>query len=52
VYCLSTFHFFILTLTLELDVSAFGIGDSLASYSRRFRTGRQYGPLAPSLQAG
>src|SRR5256885_13495897 len=36
VYCLSTSSFFILTLTLELDVSAFGIGDSLATYSRRF----------------
>src|SRR2546429_7086424 len=35
VYCLSTSSFFILTLTLELDVSAFGIGDSLATYSRR-----------------
>src|SRR5712671_1631261 len=35
VYCLSTSSFFILTLTLELDVSAFGIGDSLAPYSRR-----------------
>src|SRR5258708_20001321 len=35
VYCLSTSTFFILTLTLELDVSAFGIGDSLATYSRR-----------------
>src|ERR1700730_5609724 len=34
VYCLSTSSFFILTLTLELDVSAFGIGDSLATYSR------------------
>src|SRR6266849_6731878 len=35
VYCLSTSSFFILTLTLELDVSAFGTGDSLATYSRR-----------------
>src|SRR6266481_3587840 len=35
VYCLSTSTFFILTLTLELDVSAFGIGDTLATYSRR-----------------
>src|SRR6267154_6574805 len=35
VYCLSTSSFFILTLTLELDVSAFGIGDGLARYSRR-----------------
>src|SRR5216684_2362029 len=35
VYCLSTSSFFILTLTLELDVSAFGIGGSLATYSRR-----------------
>jgi hypothetical protein len=35
VYCLSTSSFFILTLTLELDVSAFGIGDCLATYSRR-----------------
>src|SRR5258705_8868125 len=35
VYCLSTSTFFILTLTLELDVSAFGIGDSFATYSRR-----------------
>src|SRR6266404_7227229 len=35
VYCLSTSSFFILTLTLELDVSAFGIGDSLATYSQR-----------------
>src|SRR6266581_5990522 len=35
VYCLSTSSFFILTLTLELDVSAFGIGDTLATYSRR-----------------
>src|SRR5713226_4893986 len=35
VYCLSTSSFFILTLTLELDVSTFGIGDSLATYSRR-----------------
>src|ERR1700730_9312288 len=35
VYCLSTSSFFILTLTLELDVSAFGIGDSVATYSRR-----------------
>src|SRR5258705_744033 len=34
VYCLSTSSFFILTLTLELDVSAFGIGNSLATYSR------------------
>src|SRR5438552_8025732 len=35
VYCLSTSSFFILTLTLELDVSAFGIGYTLATYSRR-----------------
>src|ERR1700724_4327457 len=35
VYCLSTSSFFILTLTLELDVSAFGISTSLATYSRR-----------------
>src|SRR5882762_3543680 len=35
VYCLSTSSFFILTLTHELDVSAFGIGDTLATYSRR-----------------
>src|SRR5437899_5839706 len=35
VYCLSTSSFFILTLTLELDVSAFGIGDGLARCSRR-----------------
>src|SRR5882762_5009101 len=35
VYCLSTSSFFILTLTLELDVSAFGIGNSPATYSRR-----------------
>src|SRR6266436_6302379 len=35
VYCLSTSSFFILTLTLEFDVSAFGIGDTLATYSRR-----------------
>src|SRR6201989_1772832 len=34
VYCLSTSSFFILTLTLELDVSAFGIGDTLATVSR------------------
>src|SRR6476660_8252207 len=36
VYCLSTSSFFILTLTPELDVSAFGIGGSLATNSRRF----------------
>src|ERR1700712_1277299 len=35
VYCLSTSSFFILTLTPELDVSAFGIGDNLATSSRR-----------------
>src|SRR5260370_26995494 len=35
VYCLSTSSFFILTLTLELDVSAFGIGGTLATYLRR-----------------
>src|SRR5882762_10396360 len=35
VYCLSTSSFFILTLTLELDVLAFGIGNSLATHSRR-----------------
>jgi hypothetical protein len=35
VYCLSTSSFFISTLTLELDVSAFGIGDTLATVSRR-----------------
>src|SRR6267378_4988148 len=35
VYCLSTSSFFILTLALELNVSAFGIGNSLATYSRR-----------------
>src|ERR1700754_4359726 len=35
VYCLSPSSFFILTLTLELDVSAFGIGSSLATFSRR-----------------
>src|SRR6266702_6519550 len=35
VYCLSTSSFFILVRTLELDVSAFGIGDTLATYSRR-----------------
>src|ERR1700730_7558629 len=35
VYCLSTSSFFILTLTLELDVSAFGIGATLATVSRR-----------------
>src|SRR3977135_3263473 len=35
VYCLSTSSFFILTLTLELDVSAFGIGDILATTARR-----------------
>src|SRR5882724_4965996 len=35
VYCLSTSSFFILTLTLELDVSAFGTGDTLATVSRR-----------------
>jgi hypothetical protein len=35
VYCLSTSSFFILTLTLELDVSAADNGDSLAAYSRR-----------------
>src|SRR5438552_14140817 len=51
VYCLSTSSFFILTLTLELDVSAFGIGDTPATYS--LRSARpQYGPLGPSLQAG
>src|SRR5258706_2940578 len=32
VYCLSTSSFFILPLTLELDVSTFGIGDALATY--------------------
>src|ERR1700682_6080835 len=32
VYCLSTSSFFILTLTLELDVLAFGIGDTLAIF--------------------
>src|SRR5882724_211010 len=51
VYCLSTSSFFILTLTPELDVSAFGIGDTLAIFVA-FRTGRQYGPLGQSLQAG
>src|SRR5882757_5894816 len=35
VYCLSTSSFFILTLTPELDVSAFGMGEILATYSRR-----------------
>src|SRR6476620_1154165 len=35
VYCFSTSSFFILTLTLELNVSALGIGDTLATYSRR-----------------
>src|ERR1700738_3353535 len=35
VYCLSTSSFFILPLTPELDVSALGIGGSLATYSRR-----------------
>src|SRR5207244_12136775 len=35
VYCLSTSSFFILTLILALDVSAFGSGDSLATFSRR-----------------
>src|ERR1700730_2318907 len=35
VYCLSTSSFFISTLTLELDVSAFGIGNTLTTYSRR-----------------
>src|SRR6478672_7043471 len=34
VYCLSTSSFFILTLTLEFDVSAFGNSVSLATYSR------------------
>src|SRR5882724_1465854 len=52
VYCLSTSAFFILTLTLELDVSAFGIGDTVERYSPRSGTGRQYGPWGPSLQAG
>ena len=35
VYCLRTSSFFILTLTPELDVSVFGIGDTLATYPRR-----------------
>src|SRR5438445_12060584 len=35
VYCLSTSSFFILALILALDVSAFGSGDSLATFSRR-----------------
>src|SRR2546429_9228727 len=50
VYCLSTSSFFILTLTLELDVSAFGIGDSLATYSRvRHRPPvRPFGPVTAS----
>src|SRR6266550_2367666 len=50
VYCLSTSSFFILTLTLELDVSAFGIGDSLATYSRvRHRPPvRTFGPVTAS----
>src|SRR3981081_4937692 len=47
VYCLSTSSFFILTLTLELDVSAFGIGDTLATYSRRSAV-RTFGPITAS----
>src|SRR6266849_1306431 len=35
VYCLSTSSFFILALTLKLDVSAFGNGDGLTAYLRR-----------------
>src|SRR5258708_7144418 len=50
VYCLSTSSFFILTLTPELVVSAFGIGDSLATYSRRFAPApvRTFGPVSAS----
>src|SRR5213078_3588639 len=47
VYCLSTSSFFILTLTLELDVSAFGIGYTLATYSRR-SAGTDFGPVTAS----
>src|SRR5579863_2226389 len=49
VYCLSTSSFFILKLTLEFDVSAFGNGDRILA---AFLAGRQYGPSSPSLQAG
>src|ERR1700677_4210932 len=49
VYCLSTSSFFILKLTFELDGSAFGNGERIFA---AFLTGRQYGPLGLSLQAG
>src|ERR1700735_4455897 len=52
VYCLSTSSFFILMLTLGLDVSAFGNGDRPRDIFAAFRTGRQYGPLGPPLEAG
>src|SRR5437667_1586521 len=44
VYCLSTSSFFILTLTLELDVSAFGIRPQPRHMRAAFRTGSQYEP--------
>src|ERR1700733_8261136 len=52
VYCLSTSSFFILKLTLELDVSAFGNGDRPRNIFAARLIGRQYGPLVASLQAG
>jgi hypothetical protein len=52
VYCLSTSSFFILTLTLGLDVSAYGNGDRPRNIFAAILAGRQYGPLGPSLQAG
>ena len=51
VYCLSTSSFFILMLTLELNVSAFGVGDGLSNMLAEFNAG-QYEPLGSSLQAG
>src|SRR5580698_771788 len=47
VYCLSTSSFFILMLTLELDVSAFGDGGRPRNIFAAFRNGRHYGPLRP-----
>src|ERR1700676_1467688 len=52
VYCLSTSSLFILMLALELNVSAFGIGDGLSNMLAEFNAGCQYEPLGSSLQAG
>src|ERR1700694_6298839 len=51
VYCLSTSSFFILMLTLELNVSAFGVAAGLSNMLAEFNAG-QYEPLGSSLQAG